>query len=233
MTVTTTEPVHWRVEEDVLVTYLDDGKVNAVRPATLELLGAALDQALARGNAVCLLGRAGVFCAGYDREAIRSPTAAELAKQGQTLLERINHFPRPVVAGISGAALGFGAALLLACDQRVAGSGSYQIGLPETRLGLRVSPVTLELAVSRLSRTTLNRSVLGGERYTPIAARDAGFIDEVVDITEVGGRALELAAEWHSFPPKTFRATKKALRAQIKHSAGWSSAGLPGNHPDM
>ena len=81
------------------------------------------------------------FCAGADIGAIKSvrdpAVGTELAKQGQSLFNRIADLPCRTVAAISGACVGGGCELVLACDYRILlNNPETKIGLPEVKLGI-------------------------------------------------------------------------------------------------
>nr|MCH9681595.1 enoyl-CoA hydratase/isomerase family protein [Deltaproteobacteria bacterium] len=67
-----TEPAHYVLDDGVATITMDDGKVNALSPAMVASLGAALDRAEQEAKAVVLAGRAGRFCAGFDLRVLTS-----------------------------------------------------------------------------------------------------------------------------------------------------------------
>ncbi|MFP3381142.1 enoyl-CoA hydratase-related protein, partial [Bacillus sp. SIMBA_069] len=61
--------------------------------------------------------------------------AAAMSKQGQQVFDRVEKFPKPIIAAINGACLGGGLELAMACHIRLAASDA-RLGLPELNLGL-------------------------------------------------------------------------------------------------
>ena len=59
----------------------------------------------------------------------------QLAASGQEIFERVERFPKPVIASIHGAALGGGLELAMSCHMRIV-SENAKLGLPELQLGL-------------------------------------------------------------------------------------------------
>jgi 3-hydroxyacyl-CoA dehydrogenase / enoyl-CoA hydratase / 3-hydroxybutyryl-CoA epimerase len=139
--------VTWKVGADGVAEILFDtpgGKVNLINPQTL----AALEEAVAflrrrEGVRGVLLASAkpGIFIAGADVKliaSVRSPKEG-LGKSmgGQMVFNELAALPFPTVAVISGACLGGGLELALACTARIAADAEeVQIGLPEVRLGI-------------------------------------------------------------------------------------------------
>jgi len=90
-------------------------------------------------RAVLLYGEGRFFSAGADIKEFTTvengSTFTKLARAGQEVFEKIEHFPKPVVAAIHGAALGGGLELAMACHIRLV-SENAKLGLPELTLGL-------------------------------------------------------------------------------------------------
>ena len=66
-----------------------------------------------------------------------------LAKDGQKLFDKIENFPKPVIAAINGFALGGGLELAMSCHIRIA-SENAKMGLPEVSLGVIPGMVALK-----------------------------------------------------------------------------------------
>ena len=129
---------------------LDDqgAKVNTLGTGSIGELEAAFDLMEKDGEIDAVVVRSakpGNFIAGADVKELagmsRSPQAHDLglqaARRGQGLMNRIEDFPKPVVAGINGACLGGGLELALACHARVVTrEDSTRLGLPELKLGI-------------------------------------------------------------------------------------------------
>ena len=124
----------YRLDEGVAVLRLDDGKANALSPAVIAALEAALDRAEKEARAVLLLGREGRLCAGFDLGVMRSgvePMRA-LVTAGAELMLHIALHPLPVAVGCTGHALAAGAILLLAadtCARTIAAPAEVPIGI--------------------------------------------------------------------------------------------------------
>ena len=134
---------------------------------------------------VLVSGKPDSFIAGADiEEFTRLTTAAEaeaLSRRGQDLMDRVEQFPKPIVAAIHGACLGGGCELALACHWRVAtDSPKTQIGLPEVQLGLLPGAggcVRLPRLIG--ARAALD-IILAGKTERAQKALKLGLVDEVV-----------------------------------------------------
>ena len=129
-------------------------------------------------------GKAGTFLAGADVSEFASiQSAAEataLSEAGQRLFDKLARLRLPTVAMISGACLGGGLELALACDYRVAvDQPRTQLGLPEIELGLLPAwggTQRLPLVVG-LERAL--QMILGGRRLSAPEALAWGLVDAV------------------------------------------------------
>ena len=149
---------------------MDDGKANAVSPAMLDVLEPALEEAEAGARATALVGRAGVFCGGFDLKVVGgSDTAARdaLVARGAALSHRLYNFGKPLVAAATGHGIALGAVILLACDTRIGGRGDFKFGLNETAIGMHLPPPILELARDRLPKDKVTEAAIQATIYGP------------------------------------------------------------------
>jgi enoyl-CoA hydratase len=114
-----------------------------------------------------------------------------------------------------------GAFIIMACDTRIGTRGSFKITLPETAIGMELPPTMLELTVSRLSPQFITRAAVQSEVFDPDQAVTAGFLDEVVEASELDARALAIAEKLAQLPQKQYAtnklsARKKALAAMTE-----------------
>lgn len=112
---------------------------NAINAEMISALHAQLDDWARRDDVRCVVlsGAGGkAFAGGADIAELKTRTHAE-AFWGinQNLFQKVEDFPRPVIAAIDGYALGGGLELALACDLRIAAK-TAKVGLPEVTLGI-------------------------------------------------------------------------------------------------
>lgn len=209
------DPVTTTISDGVAVVRFDDGKANVLSHTAIEALDAALDRATADADAVCIVGRDGRLCAGFDLSVMSAgPDAArDLVARGADLLLRIYVHPQPVVVAATGHALAAGALLLLACDVRIGADVPAKIGLNELAIGMPLPMFALELAQARLERTEFVRSTLGAEIHDPHRAVEVGYLDRVVPAGECEPAALAEARRLGDYSSSAYRRTKQVMRA--------------------
>jgi len=131
--------------DSVAVIWMDQPgeKVNKISPDMLDEFASALDSVEKDPGvkAVVLISRKPDFIAGADIEKVLKMDtpgqAASLSYNGHVLLNRVENFPKPVIAAIHGAAVGGGLEIALACHCRVASDDPRTVfALPEVKLGL-------------------------------------------------------------------------------------------------
>ena len=165
----TTGPVTTTIEEGVAVLRFDDGKANVLSYDAVDSFSAALDRAQAEAGAVCIVGREGRLCAGFDLSVMTSgPDAArDLVARGGQMLMRLYQHPQPVVVAVTGHALAAGALLVLSCDVRIGADVPARIGLNETSIGMPLPLFALALAEDRPARRALVRATPCAAVYDP------------------------------------------------------------------
>ena len=220
-----TETVRYERDGSISIVRLDDGKANAVSFEFLSGVSDALDRAEKDGGAVALLGRPGMFSAGFDLATLaEGPDAVrELVGGGAELLVRMLQCPLPIVAGCTGHALAMGSLILLASDLRIGAEGGYKIGLNEVAIKMVLPMFAVKLARDRLSKRHLQRATTMAEIYGPAEAADAGFLDRVVAADLLEAATTSEARRLAELPRVAFSGTKRSLRADV---ASDISAGL-------
>jgi enoyl-CoA hydratase len=224
---TMTELATYELRERIATITIDDGKVNAFSIPMLEAIHAAFDQAERDEAIVILTGREGYFSAGFDLKVFAGgdvEQVIEMLTLGATLAERILGFERPVITACSGHTVAAGAFMALAADMRIGTDGPFKVGLNEVKIGLTVPWFVIELARQRLNPAHFNRAVVSATMYGPAEAVTAGFLDEVVQVSELRAASLDAAAELAELNPAAHAATKlrvrgdalKAIRAAIE-----------------
>jgi enoyl-CoA hydratase len=207
--------VSYELEQSIATLRMDDGKVNALSPAMLSQLNAALDQAAAAQAVVVLTGRAGVLTAGFDLTVLRRGGAESLAlvQAGFQLAVRLLAFPTPVLIACSGHALAMGSFLLLSGDVRIGAEGPFKIGANEVAIGMTVPYSAIEICRQRLSPAHFPRALMNAEIYSPTQAVAAGFLDHAVPAEAFVSAVRDAAVALTKLDRPAYIATKQRVRA--------------------
>jgi enoyl-CoA hydratase/carnithine racemase len=200
--------------------------VNAITVKMLDAFNRALDEVEADKTIRCvILTGAGekAFCAGGDlrEEAqFRDPQAATYFREyGRKTLNRIEAFPRPIVAAIHGYCIGGGTALGWVCDIRIAADNSvFRAG--DAYLGLIPSWGMGLLRLPRLlGRNRALDVLLIGENFGAETARELGLVTRVVPKDKVQQEARAVAMRIAQASPAAILATRKAVSYNMRR--GW------------
>lgn len=194
--------------ESVAVVWMDQPgeKVNKISPDLLAEFASVLDSIEKDPGvkAVVLASRKPDFIAGADIEKVLKMDtpgqAASLSYNGHVLLNRLENFPKPVVAAIHGAALGGGLEVALACHCRVASDDPRTVlALPEVKLGLLPGGGGTQRLPRLVGISQALDIMLTGKNIYARKARKMGLVDILVHpyglIEAAVQTALEAAAE--------------------------------------
>lgn len=190
---------------------------NALDPSMYAALRQHLDRAAedTEIRAVLLQGGDGIFCAGNDVKAFDS--VRELPwneRPGYQFMTTLARFPKPVVAAVTGDAIGIGLTLLLHCDL-VYAAEQARFGSPFVELGL-VPEFAATLLIPRLfGHVKAAELLLLGERLTAEQAQALGLINAVLQSQALLAVARQAAQRLAHAPSQAIQATKRLLRAPL------------------
>jgi enoyl-CoA hydratase len=187
---------------------------NALSPALMTALSARLaeledDPAI---GCVVIAGSDDFFAAGADLEWLAAQSHEDMLRFGAGLWPRVRAIRTPLLAAVSGYALGGGCELALTCDIVVA-SETAEFGQPEIGLGFIPGGGATQRIVRAAGRYRATELILTGRRFGAAEALDLGLVSRVVAAPRWREEALELAALIASRPPHAARLAVEALRA--------------------
>jgi len=164
---------------------------------------------------VVLKGAGRAFCAGSDIsefEAFHEPgTVVELKLRRQNaVFQKLDTFPKPVVAAIHGLAYGGGLEIALCCDLIVA-EEDFRIALPEMRLGVFPSSGGPYRTVRRIGPARTKQLIFLSEPIGAQMALDWGLIDRIAPKGEAIQMAGRLAAEMAKRPSRALALCKELI----------------------
>ncbi|MDI5968346.1 enoyl-CoA hydratase-related protein [Streptomyces sp. SL13] len=207
--------VHLEAADGVGVIRLDRPPMNALDVATQDALRQAAAECSARADirAVVLWGGEKVFAAGADIKEMQAMGYEDMALRAGALQESftaVARIPKPVVAAVTGYALGGGCELALCADIRIVADNA-RFGQPEILLGL----IPGAGGTQRLSRlvgpSRAKDLIFTGRMVKADEALAIGLADRVVAPDQVHGEAHAWAARLAKGPALALRAAKEAI----------------------
>ena len=214
------EFVRLEVEDGVGTIRVDRPKMNALDIAVQEEIRAAAHEATARDDvrAVVVYGGEKVFAAGADVKEMAGMSHAQMvARSGglQSALTAVARIPKPVVAAVTGYALGGGCELALCADIRIAGEGAT-LGQPEILLGI-IPGAGGTQRLTRLVGTSRAKDLIFTGRFVKAdEALRIGLVDQVVPDDEVYTAAKTWAGQFTKAAALAMRAAKESIDRGIE-----------------
>ncbi|CAB4876317.1 MAG: enoyl-CoA hydratase [Actinobacteria bacterium] len=205
----------------VRLTISNPGKRNALDHPILDSLANDLVDIDAR--CLILTGEGPIFSAGYDigdiPEAVFAEEAEKLiAHPFASALEGLDRCEIPIVAAISGHAIGGGLEIALACDLRIA-EPSAKFGMPPAKLGLVYSHTGLRRFIDAVGVPRTRELFLLGRRIDAQTALHWGLINEICPEGTVADQAYAMAVELANNAPLSISGNKRILR-ELESAAG-------------
>src|SRR4051794_34478756 len=209
------EFVTLQVEDAVGTIRLDRPKMNAIDEQLHREVRAAAIEAGERAEvrAVVLYGGERVFAAGADIKAMAQLDGSGMTAWGRELTASFTHVaqvPKPVIAAITGYALGGGFELALCADFRVVGRGA-KVGQPEILLGVIPGAGGTQRLARLVGPARAKDLVFTGRHVEAEEALEMGLVDAVVPDAEVYETALAMARKFAAGPPLALAAAKRAI----------------------
>jgi enoyl-CoA hydratase/carnithine racemase len=167
-------------------------------------------------RAVIITGNEKSFAAGADIKEMANLGTIEALQRGiHRLWQSIGSCRKPVIAAVSGYALGGGCELAMTCDIIVAGE-SASFGQPEVKIGILPGGGGTQRLARAVGKYKAMKYVLTGDMFSAREAFDMGLVSEVVPDPEVEGRALDLARQLAVLPPLALQLAKEAVLAGME-----------------
>lgn len=206
-------PITAIMEGDRATLWLDrPERGNALGPAMVAALDAAIDAAMAGGARLLVLcGRGRNFCTGLDLADLDTASDGDLALRIlriELLLQKINNLPITTIALAGGRIFGAGADLFAACDHRLVLPGASFV-FPGPSFGL-------VLGTARLARLVgdgvARRLLLAGDAIDAAQARDLGLVTAIVEAVDTPAAIAALHRTAIRLDPTTVAALHRRTR---------------------
>jgi len=162
-------------------------------------------------RAIVISGNEKAFAAGADIKQMADKTAMDMFNIDQfSTWDAIKKTKKPIIAAVSGFALGGGCELVMLCDMIVA-SETARFGQPEIKIGVMPGAGGTQRLTRAVGKALAMEMVLTGRFITAEEARQAGLINRVVPVELYLQEAVKLAAEVAAMSPLAVKMAKEAV----------------------
>ncbi len=162
-------------------------------------------------RAMIITGNEKAFAAGADIKEMAEASAIEMLIRDQfARWDRIRKITKPLIAAVSGFALGGGCELSMACDIIIA-SETARFGQPEINIGVIPGAGGTQRLTRAVGKCKAMEMILTGRMITAQEALTWGLVNKVVPVEAYLEEAKDLAREIASKPPVAVRLAKEAV----------------------
>jgi enoyl-CoA hydratase len=169
-------------------------------------------------GAMVITGSEKAFAAGADIKEMSGKSAQEMQEADHVaVFGRIRSVEKPVIAAVSGWALGGGCEIALSCDMIVA-SESAKFGQPEITIGVIPGAGGTQRLAHAVGKALAMEMILNNRTLSAQEALQHGLVNRVVPVDACLDEALKLAEEIASRAPLAVRAAKKMINAAYESS---------------
>ena len=209
------EFVRLEVADGVGTIRLDRPKMNALNVQVQDEIRVAAEEAATRTDvkAVVVYGGERVFAAGADIKQMETMSYTDMVDRSGALQESltaVSRIPKPVIAAITGYALGGGCELALACDFRVVADDA-KLGQPEILLGIIPGAGGTQRLARLVGPARAKEIIFSGRFLDAQEALSIGLADKVAPSGEVYTVACQWAATFVGAASYAVRAAKEAV----------------------
>jgi enoyl-CoA hydratase len=187
--------------------------LNALNMALMEDLVDALEKLDGNDNVSCIIltGNEAAFAAGADIKEMAEASAVDMLLRDQfARWDRIRKIKKPLIAAVSGFALGGGCELAMACDIIIASEGA-RFGQPEISIGVMPGAGGTQRLTRAIGKARAMEMVLCGRFITAREAYDGGLVTRVVPQEMVLDEAQRVALEIAAKPRIAVRLAKESI----------------------
>jgi enoyl-CoA hydratase len=169
-------------------------------------------------GAMVLTGNEKAFAAGADIKEMAELSIQQMMDRDHVaVFGRIRTIRKPVIAAVSGWALGGGCELALSCDMIVA-SESARFGQPEINIGVIPGAGGTQRLTRAVGKVTAMEMILNDRRLTAQEAYQFGLVNRVASVEAYLDEALKLAEEVAARAPIAVRAAKKMINQTFERT---------------
>ena len=203
------------VEAAVATVLIDRPPINALSTALQDELAVAAREVTERSDvrAVVVYGGPKRFVGGADIKEMATWTYTDMVDRSvplQAAITAVAHIPKPVVAAVTGYALGGGLELALAADFRICGDNA-RLGQPEILLGIIPGAGGTQRLPRLIGPSRAKDLIYTGRIVEADEALAIGLVDQVVAPDDVYDASVALAQRLAAGPAYALRAAKEAI----------------------
>ena len=160
---------------------------------------------------IILTGGERVFAAGADIKQMATATAIDMLNIDQfSTWDQIKKTKKPIIAAVSGVALGGGCELAMTCDMIIA-SETAKFGQPEIKIGTMPGAGGTQRLTRAIGKVRAMEMVLTGKFITAEEALQAGLINRIVPVEVLRDETLKLAGEIAKLSPVAVKLAKESV----------------------
>jgi len=190
-------------------------KKNALTLAMYDDMTDTLESASSNDTVRCVLftGVPGAFSAGNDLADFLAAAEGpgQWSAQDLRFLPALVRCRKPMVAAVSGLAVGIGTTMLLHCDYVVVGT-DVRLSTPFVRLGLIPEAASTLLAPRTIGQRRAFELLVMGHVFDAAQAKECGIANAVVAPQEIEAAGMEAAREIAALPPDAVAAARALMR---------------------
>jgi len=196
--------------------------LNAISPELIQQVADQFDQwdRDEQIYAMVITGSDKAFAAGADISDMAERTTMEMHQRDQfAVWDRVAKVKKPIIAAVSGFALGGGCELMMMCDVVIA-SETAQFGQPEINLGIIPGAGGTQRFTRAVGKATAMDVILTGRFLSAAEALDFGLISRVVSAETYFDEALKLAHKMAKKGPLALQIGKEAVNKAFETTLG-------------
>lgn len=169
-------------------------------------------------GAMVMTGNEKAFAAGADIRELNEKSEQQIKESDHVAaFSRILNIRKPIIAAVSGYALGGGCELAISCDMIIA-SESAKFGQPEITIGVIPGAGGTQRLTRAVGKTITMEMILNNRTLSAQEAYQFGLVNRIVPIERTLDEALKLAEEIASRAPVAVRVAKKMINLAYERS---------------
>lgn len=193
-------------------------ELNALNPQLMQEVRDALQQFDKNENVkvIIITGNDQAFAAGADIKQMADKSAIDMQIMDQfSTWDQIRKTKKPIIAAVSGFALGGGCEFVMTCDMVIA-SETAKFGQPEIKIGTIPGAGGTQRLTKAVGKAKAMELILTGRFLSAQEAHFYGLVNKVVPVEMYMHEAVELAKEIAQMSPIAVQLAKEAINRSFE-----------------